>query len=640
MTELISKESISRVLDGIEDTKIGVIGDFSLDAYWLLEQGKRELSIETGKPTHAVIKQKYSLGGAGNVINNLVGLRVGEVSAYGVISNDIFGREMLKQLQELGVNLDGMIIQEDAWDTPVYAKPYLGAEEQERIDFGRFNKIDTITEGRLLTVLSKAIRRLDALIINQQLRRGVYSPSVIAALNEIAAAEPSKIFVLDSRNMTELFRGMVCKLNASEAALMCGELKESNESIPVDEIRKYAVQIYKKILMPLYITRSGRGILLYDGQQFTQIPGIQILRKIDPVGAGDTTISAITATLAAKGNYELAGEVGNLAAAITVQKLQQTGVASPAEILETWQDANYIYRPELGDDVRRAKYLENSEIEITIPEFLEESVQHIIFDNDGTISVLRQGWETIMEPMMVRSILGDSYGRVDEEMYHRVVRRVTEYIDQSTGIETIHQMEALVEMVREFGFVPAKEVLDPQGYKELYNQALMQEVDRRLQKLQDGELDVPDFVIKGAIDFVRKLHAAGIKLYLASGTDHADVVREAKSLGYAEFFEDRIYGYMGDASTNTKRNVIKTIIGDNRLHREQFVCFGDGPVELRETKRFGGTAVGVASDEVRRYGLNFSKRNRLVKGGADLIIPDYSQSGKLLDVLLGRKRAL
>lgn len=640
MTELISKESISRVLDGIEDTKIGVIGDFSLDAYWLLEQGKRELSIETGMPTHAVIKQKYSLGGAGNVINNLVGLNVGEVSAYGVISDDVFGREMLKQLQELGVNLEGMIIQEDAWDTPVYAKPFLGAEEQERIDFGRFNKIDTVTEERLLNVLSKAIRRLDALIINQQLRRGVYSRGVIAALNEMAAAEPSKIFLLDSRNMSELFRGMVCKLNASEAALICGELKDGNESIPVDEIQKYAIQIYKRMLRPLYITRSGRGILVYDGRQFTQIPGIQILRKIDPVGAGDTTVSAITAALAAKGSYELAGEVGNLAAAITVQKLQQTGAASPTEILETWEDANYIYRPELGDDVRRANYLENSEIEITTTDFVGESVQHVIFDNDGTISVLRQGWETIMEPVMVRSILGDSYGCVDEEMYHRIVRRVTEYIDKSTGIETIHQMEALVEMVREFGYVPAEEVLDPQGYKGLYNQALMQEVDRRLQKLQDGEFDVSDFAIKGAIDFIRKLHAAGIKLYLASGTDHADVVREAQSLGYAEFFENRIYGYMGDASTNTKRNVIQTIIGDNRLHRERFVCLGDGPVELREAKRFGGAAVGVASDEIRRYGLNFSKRSRLVKAGADLIIPDYSQSGKLLEVLFGKVRVL
>jgi hypothetical protein len=44
-------------------------------------------------------------------------------------------------------------------------------------------------------------------------------------------------------------------------------------------------------------------------------------------------------------------------------------------------------------------------------------------------------------------------------------------------------------------------------------------------------------------------------------------------------------------------------------------------------------AVGVASDEIRRYGLNVSKRSRLVKAGADMIVPDYSQSDKILELL-------
>jgi len=243
-----------------------------------------------------------------------------------------------------------------------------------------------------------------------------------------------------------------------------------------------------------------------------------------------------------------------------------------------------------------------------------------------------------MEPVMVQSILGDKYHSVGEEVYHRVLKRVKEYIDQSTGIETIQQMHALVEMVREFGFISEEKILDARGYKRIYNDALMQQVNYRLEKLKRGELDVFDYTIKGALKFLKALYERGVKLYLASGTDREDVALEAESLGYARFFEGRIYGSIGEVTKNTKRIVLETIIGENRLHGSELVCFGDGPVELRETKRVGGIAVGVASDEVRRYGLNRAKRSRLIKAGADLLIPDFSQGNILLKILFGEER--
>ncbi len=629
----MDEQALKSILTSIEKTKIGVLGDFTLDAYWLLDTGTAEDSIETGKPTQAVTKQKYSLGGAGNVVCNLVDLKVGGVFAFGVISSDIFGHEMLRQLTRLKVVVDGMIIQEDGWDTPVYAKPFIGMEEQNRIDFGRFNVLDASTEKMLVGRLSERLHELDVLIINQQLPRGIYSPGVVAAINRFVVDNPSKIFLLDSRNRSEEFGNVVCKVNATEAARMCGHEKKFTEFIQVDELRDYAVHIFKQMQKPLYITRSGRGIILYDGNKFADIPGIQILKRIDPVGAGDTTVSAIAAVLAAGGDFATAGTVGNLAAAVTIQKLQQTGTASPEELLGMQANADYVYNPELADDIRRAKYIERSEIEIIAGVPKTVRVEHAIFDHDGTISVLRQGWESIMQPVMVRSILGDSYDTIDEESYRRVVERVSDYIDRSTGIETIVQMQALVDMVREFGYVPSGKILDPDGYKEIYNKALMKHVDMRLEKFRSGELDPPDFVIKGVIGFLETLHDRGIKLYLASGTDHGDVVREAESLGYAGLFEGRIYGYTGGENTNTKRKVLHDLIDDNKLAGSSLICFGDGPVELRETRRFGGTAVGVASDEIRRYGLNVSKRARLIKAGADMIVPDYSQAGRILEIL-------
>jgi len=644
----MERTRLREILERIKRTSIGVIGDFCLDAYWLLDTSPPEKSLETGKPTRAVIKQRYSLGGAGNVVNNLVDLGVGRIYAFGVISDDMFGREMLKQLQQRcvergeilqnGVDISGMIIQPVGWDTPVYAKPYIGMEEQNRIDFGRFNAITEKTEERLIAALVGALPELDVLIINQQLSRGIYSKNVVRALNRLAEEHAEKIFLLDSRNRSDEFRNMICKMNACEAARVCGEVKEFNEFIPIDDLKRYAQEILRQGQKAVFITRSGRGILLYDGQIFYEIPGIQILKKIDPVGAGDTTVSAIASALASGATFEEAGILGNLASAVTVQKLQQTGTASPQEILDMAATADYIFRPELADDIRRSRFFHGTEIEIVNSDVTLGQIEHAIFDHDGTISSLRQGWESIMEPVMVQSILGDKYHSVGEEVYHRVLKRVKEYIDQSTGIETIQQMHALVEMVREFGFISEEKILDARGYKRIYNDALMQQVNYRLEKLKRGELDVFDYTIKGALKFLKALYERGVKLYLASGTDREDVALEAESLGYARFFEGRIYGSIGEVTKNTKRIVLETIIGENRLHGSELVCFGDGPVELRETKRVGGIAVGVASDEVRRYGLNRAKRSRLIKAGADLLIPDFSQGNILLKILFGEER--
>jgi len=112
------------------------------------------------------------------------------------------------------------------------------------------------------------------------------------------------------------------------------------------------------------------------------------------------------------------------------------------------------------------------------------------------------------------------------------------------------------------------------------------------------------------------------------------VVREAEILGYAELFEGRIYGAIGDIKHEPKRKVLESILADIDLGEgEQVVTFGDGPVEIQETRKRNGLAVGVASDEVRRYGLNPVKRSRLIQAGADLIVADFSQTGKLLELL-------
>lgn len=633
----MDRTRLEALLKAIEATSVAVMGDFCIDAYWVLDPSGSEISLETGKPTQTVGKQRYGLGGAGNVVSNLVDLGVGQVYAIGVVGDDLFGREMKAMLTAVGANADGMVVQSHNWDTAVYGKPYLAGDEQSRVDFGAFNTIAPETEERLIEILRRTLTSVQAVILNQQIVRGIKSDTLIDRINTVIAEHPDTVFIVDSRHKSARYKGAILKLNDVEAGILAGVPREVGDVVLQEEVHEYATKIFQRTGKPVFITRGGRGCVSFDGKEMCDAPGIQILSAVDPVGAGDAAVSAMAGALAAGGTVGEAAELGNFAASVTVTKLEQCGTATPGEIISIGSDPDYVYHPELADDPRRARYHKATEIE-TITDALQLGrIEHAVFDHDGTISTLRQGWEGIMEPVMVRAILGPHYMDADEGLYRKVVATVRDYIDKSTGIQTILQMDALVGFVRQFGCVPEQEILDKFGYKRIYNDALMELVRSRLAKFERGELDVSDYTMKGAVAFVRALHDRGITLYLASGTDREDVIAEATALGYADVFEDRIYGSVDDVTKYSKKMVIDRILTENKLTGPQLVCFGDGPVELRETKKRGGIAVGIASDEIRRHGLNREKRGRLVRAGADLIVPDFSQADILLRHLLGKK---
>jgi len=159
-------------------------------------------------------------------------------------------------------------------------------------------------------------------------------------------------------------------------------------------------------------------------------------------------------------------------------------------------------------------------------------------------------------------------------------------------------------------------------------------VSSRVKELMAGELSVDDLTVKNSVRFLKKLYDAGIILYLASGSDEEDVINEAHIMGYKELFKGGIFGSVGDISKDAKKIVLDRILNSVGLtNNGQIVTFGDGPVEIRETRKRGGITVGVASDEIRRFGLNEKKRTRLIMAGADIVIPDFSQMDRLLSFL-------
>jgi len=627
-------EFLKEVLEKIRSVKIAIIGDFCLDAYWFIDKSKSEISVETGHSTEPVRIQKYSLGGAGNVANNLASMKIHDIRAFGVVGNDPFGAEMISIMKKAGINTKNLLIQDRKWCTHVYIKPHIGEDEQNRIDFGNFNMLSDETADKLIMNLKEESEKVDLVIINQQVLSGIHTEYFRMKLVEVINSYPDKIFIADSRNYTDHYSGAYRKMNDSEAARLCDIPKEQGETVSYTEVISAAERLYERYRKPLFITRGSRGSVVTDDKGISEISSLMIISRTDTVGAGDSYLAGAAAALAAGYSIETAGELGTFTAGVTVQKLFQTGTATPEEILAIGSDPDFIYQPEVAGDIRQARYYNNSEIEIINRFPADLKIRYAIFDNDGTISTLREGWELIMAPMMIKAILGEKYLEADESTYAKVKSAVNQLIDKTTGIQTLKQMQILAVLVSEFGFVPEDQILNEFGYKEIYNNDLIAMVRDREKKLNKGELIVEDLTLKNAVTFLKVLHDRGIKLYLTSGTDEEDVKHEASVLGYDSLFEGRIYGATGDINKEAKKMVLDRILdsfGDSEA--ASIATFGDGPVEIRETYKRGGITVGIASNELRRFGLNLKKRTRLIEAGADIIVPDFSQQEVLFELL-------
>ncbi len=633
ITDSSTDNWLNVALKGLPQARVAVFGDFCLDAYWLIDPAIDETSVETGLSVRHVRSQNYSLGGAANVAANLAALGIGEIRAIGLIGDDLYGGLMQRMLRDLGVEISDLSTCQGDWQTVVFGKPCIGDDEQNRLDFGSFNALSPVTIDVMAKALDRVAEHVDVVILNQQVPAGVSTPEMIERINAVIARHPHCTFLVDSRHRPALYQGAIVKINAHEATAFAGHPSSRDERVTAEQAHHDAEAIHSKTHQSVFVTRGENGIVLFDGNSIQEVPGIQVIERIDPVGAGDTTVATLAAVLGSCGTPLTAAKLANIAASVIVRKIRTTGTACPDEIRAIGPDPDYIYLPELADDPRRASYIAGSEIEGVrdLPSGL--NIRHAIFDHDGTISTLRQGWEKIMEPVMLRAILGSHYEDADEVLYHKVVDTLQRFIDKTTGIQTLVQMQGLVELVRQFGCVPADNMLDIHGYKAIYNEALLEMVRGRVEKLSRSELAPEDFQIKNARPFLETLHKHGVRLYLASGTDEADVVSEAEALGYAHLFEGGIFGATGDIKVEAKRIVLERIIRENNLSGAEFVTLGDGPVEMRECRKRGGIAVGIASDEVQRFGLDPAKRTRLIRAGADLVVPDFSQLDTLLDVL-------
>jgi phosphoglycolate phosphatase-like HAD superfamily hydrolase len=255
-------------------------------------------------------------------------------------------------------------------------------------------------------------------------------------------------------------------------------------------------------------------------------------------------------------------------------------------------------------------------------------ITHVLFDFDGTLSLIREGWPVVMLGMfeeMLPGRAGDTASAVRQMLFDDMMKL--------NGKQTIYQMIQFAERVKERGGTPQ----EPLWYKHEYLRRLNQKIEDRIVGLRNRSIASEKYLVFGSVALLENLKARGMQLYLASGTDEQFVKAEAELLGITKYFGEHIHGAKDDYKSFSKKMVIERLLKENGIDGRKLLAFGDGYVEIQNTKEVGGLAVAVASDEACNGSgrIDEWKRNRLVGVGADVVIPDYRDAAPLLRKIFG-----
>jgi phosphoglycolate phosphatase-like HAD superfamily hydrolase len=264
-------------------------------------------------------------------------------------------------------------------------------------------------------------------------------------------------------------------------------------------------------------------------------------------------------------------------------------------------------------------------LEIINPRHARGPFRAAIFDFDGTLSLLRRNWQDVMIPMMVEVLAKTGTSESRESLSSHV----EEFVMRLNGKQTIYQMIRLAEEVAARGGKPC----EPLQYKHRYHELLWQQVGERVDSVKCGRVPAEQFTVPGAEAFLTALVERGITLYLASGTDLTYVRDELNVLGLGRFFGEHVYGALDDYKKFSKAMIVERIIRDTGVSGGELIGVGDGFVEIEEVKKVGGLAIGMATNEESRSGINAWKRNRLIQAGADVIAADYRRLPELLALI-------
>jgi len=309
----IDKSYLNKGIDNFGKSMILVIGDIMLDKF--IWGNVSRISPEAPVPVVEVEHETVMLGGATNVVNNLVSLG-GSVMMCGVVGNDPPGKEIISRLDELNVDTGGIAIEVDR---PTSVKTRIIAHDQQVVRYDREKTISLKpkTVKGILDFINEKKGNLSALIVSDY-GKGVISRQLMDGLKSIISDCDFPVTVDPNVKNFSLYKDVtVITPNHNQAGEIAGI-----EIINEEDLKKVGKKLLNnKKCKALLITRGKDGMTLFEQKgRVTHIKSIA--RKVyDVTGAGDTVIATLTLGIAGGLDLKSAAYLSNLSGGIVVGEI-------------------------------------------------------------------------------------------------------------------------------------------------------------------------------------------------------------------------------------------------------------------------------------------------------------------------------
>lgn len=321
MSRSLDRRRLEKLVDAFARLRLLVVGDVVLDEYLWGEVDR--VSPEAPVPVVHVRRESMVLGGAGNVVRNVVALGAG-CAFCAVVGDDPTARRVAGQLEELGVDAKGLVV---VPGRPTTRKTRVIARGQQVVRFDRETEspVPAAAARRLVDALAAAIPAVDGVIL-EDYGKGTLAPGVIgAAMRRFRSAGVP--VAVDPKHTLAPYRGAaLLKPNLREAEMLAGVTVHGPE-----DLARAAGRLRRRIGGGIVVvTQGGDGMTLFEGE--SALPVRTAPREVfDVQGAGDTTIAALWLALRAGASLLEAAVVANAAAGVVVAKVG-TATASPDEV--------------------------------------------------------------------------------------------------------------------------------------------------------------------------------------------------------------------------------------------------------------------------------------------------------------------
>lgn len=341
----MDRQQLEQLFAAIVNSRILVVGDLILDKYiW----GKtRRISPEAPVQVVEVERDELRLGGAGNVVNNLLSLGC-RVSVASVIGIDEDGQKLLDLLTKQGVDVAG--IQQSPQRISSRKSRVLASHQQMlRIDRESTGEISAAEQEALLDYVRQQLPEVGAVLLSDYLK-GVLTPALLQQVIRLCRqAEIPVIVDPKGDNFSRYHGATLMTPNRREAELATGIVINDDESLYKAGTRL----LHDQQLDALVLTRSEEGMSLFAaGGKVKHLP-TEAREVFDVSGAGDTVVAVIGACLASGCPLDDAAGLANLAAGVVVGKLG-TSTVSAAEVINDharrnrFSDSKILSRDELA----------------------------------------------------------------------------------------------------------------------------------------------------------------------------------------------------------------------------------------------------------------------------------------------------